>query len=212
MDRAELALPFALLLLLCLSIVLAPAARASKGQQAICCRSAGGTRGTCLNLWAHLVPPSNRFTAGPSRRIALLQGPSASPATMSVQLFGQAGELLLNQVLPAERAVVWLLTLPNPDQPGFGQPLRWESFPTCRPNRPPTRTTLEKGSGRIQPTSPLAAMVESCGKDVNTAQLLRDFELEEWSGKLPESLLVRCLPLRGDPAAVTPSQGHGSTP
>ncbi len=207
-------MPFALasFLFLCLSLVLGPSAWAGQGQQAVCCRSAGGTRGTCLNLWGHLVPSSNRLTVGPSRRIALLQGPSATPSTMSVQLFGHAGELLLSQVLPAEHAVVWLLTLPNQDQPGFGQPLRWESFPTCRPNRPPTRTTLERDAGGIQPASPLATMFEYCGKDVNTSQLLRDFELDDWSGRLPEYLPVRCLPLKVDPATLTPSQGLESTP
>lgn len=131
---------------------------------------------------------------------------------MSVRLFSHAGDLLVNQVLPAERAVVWVLTLPNPDTPRFGQPMRWESFPTCRPNRPPTRTTLDNSSGGMQPITASVVFFDSCGKDINTAQLLRDFELEEWSGKLPESLPVRCLPLRVAPTAVTPSQGHGSTP
>jgi hypothetical protein len=44
---------------LCLGI--GPAALAKEAKQTICCRSSGGTRGTCLNLWAHMVPQSNRF-------------------------------------------------------------------------------------------------------------------------------------------------------
>ena len=62
---------------LCLGI--GPAALAKEAKLTICCRSSGGTRGTCLNLWVQLVPPSNRFNPGSSRLIALLQGPSVQP-------------------------------------------------------------------------------------------------------------------------------------
>jgi hypothetical protein len=214
MNYEAFALPVALarILLLCLPLILVPAVGAAKEQQTICCRSSGGTRGTCLNLWTHLVPPENRFYVGPSRRIALLQGPSVNGTSMSVQLFGPAGETLVDQVLPPERAVVWLLTLPQSVQPEFGQPLIWESFPSCQPNRPPARTLLEAGSLATNGAPPLALLHKSCGKEVNTVQLLRAFQLEEWQGKLPSSLPVRCLPLKVEPAAITPKPGNGSIP
>lgn len=185
-------------LLLCVPIVFAPAAGANQKQRTICCRSSGGTRGTCLNLWAHLVPVSNRFDPGPSRMIALLQGPSPNGETMRVQLSRPAGQLLVDQILPAQRAAVWLLTLPKPDRAEVSLPLLWESFPTCRPNRPPSRTLLETGPTAKASThsSPLSALLGLCGKEVATAPLLRDFGMEEWISTLPAALPVHCQVLK----------------
>jgi hypothetical protein len=202
------------LLVLCFSLALAPCAGANQRQQTICCRSSGGTRGTCLNLWAHLVPISNRFDPGPSRLIALLQGPSPNTESMRVQVFSATGQPLTDQTLPAQRVAIWLLTLPQPDRQQLTQPLLWESFPTCRPNRPPTRTLLE--TGRTPPAttrpSPLADLLNACEKEVATGPLLRAFGLEEWINKLPETLPVRCQALKASSGALLPSPENGASP
>lgn len=200
------------LLFLGLFLVLAPAVGASQGRQTICCRSSGGTRGACLNLWAHLVPPNNRFDPGPRRLIALLQGPSLAAASMRVQLFRQSGELFVDETLPAQGATVWLLLLPKFDRQDARPPLVWESFPNCGSSKPPTRTLLETGSSGKPAPGPLAPWGESCGKEVATAPLLRAFGLEEWGGEWPTALPVHCLPLTAVQAPIPPPPRTPASP
>ncbi|MFM7237679.1 MAG: hypothetical protein ACKOYK_13115 [Cyanobium sp.] len=177
---------------LCLGI--SPGAWGKEANKTICCRASGGTRGTCLNVWAHLVPTSNRFHPGPSRTIAILQGASPTPTAMTVQLSTLEGELVGEQTLPEEGASVRLLTLPEANRPPLNQPLMWESFPTCRPNKPPTRTILvgSREAGQEASERQLAELRKSCGKVVDIAPLLKAFAMEEFSAKLPPSLPVRC--------------------
>ena len=200
------------LLWLVLPLVLAPPVGANQGQKTICCRSSGGTRSTCLNLWAHLVPLNNRFDPGPNRQIALLQGPSSAATTMSVKLSSPSGEPLVDETLPAQAATLWLLRLPDFDRRVAAQTLMWESFPDCGPDKPPTRTLLETGSAGKAPRFPLDGLGASCGKEIPTAPLLRAVGLEEWGGKLPATLPVRCLPLTAIPAAIPPMSGSGARP
>jgi hypothetical protein len=200
------------LLVLCSSLVLAPAAVANQAQKTICCRTSGGTRGSCLNLWAHLVPPGNRFDPGPRRLIALLQGPSVSPTAMHVQITSLTGERLVDQTLPAQRGAVWLLAMPESNPKVLAQHLVWESFPTCRPDKPPTRSILEPGSAAKATTAPLTSWRASCGKEVTTAALLQAVGLEEWSGKLPTTLPVMCLPLTTRPTESSSNQGSEANP
>ena len=199
---------------LCLGI--GPAALAKEAKQTICCRSSGGTRGTCLNLWVQLVPPSNRFNPGSSRLIALLQGPSAQPTAMAVEFSTLAGDPVGGQRLPAQGLGVRLLQLPEADRPVLQQPLVWESFPTCQPNKPPTRTTLV-AEPLLDPSpspspSPKSFAVRSpqaraersqqalkdlskvCGGITNTKGLLEafGFQVNEWATKLPAQLPVSC--------------------
>jgi hypothetical protein len=195
-----------------LLLVLAPAVGANQGQQTICCRSSGGTRGTCLNLWAHLVPPNNRINPGPSRLIGLLQGPSAAATTMNVKLSTLGGEPFVDQILPAQGATVWVLLLPDVDRRLAGQPLLWESFPNCALDKLPTRTILETGSAGKPYRLPLARLGDSCGREITIAPLLGVIGLEEWGGKLPATLPVRCLPLTAIPAAIPPLSGRGASP
>jgi hypothetical protein len=189
-----------------------PAALAKEAQQTICCRSSGGTRGTCLNLWAQLVPPSNRFNPGSSRLIALLQGPSAQPTAMAVEFSTLAGDLVGGQTLPAQGVGVRLLTLPEADRPVLRQHLVWDSFPTCQPNKPPTRTTLVVEPLQDLGPSPKSLAVRSpqglaersqqalnglskaCGGMADTKSLLEafDFQVAEWAAKLPAQLPVSC--------------------
>lgn len=200
------------LLLLGLPLVLASAVGASQGQQTICCRSSGGTRSACLNLWAHLVPLNNRFDPGPSRLIALLQGPSVEATMMSVKLSKLSGEPLVDQTLPARGATVWVLKVPAIDRRLAGQPLLWESFPDCGADKPPTRTLLETGSPGRPTRGPLASLGDSCGREIPTAPLLGAVGLEEWGGRLPATLPVRCLSLTAIPAATPPLSGPGASP
>lgn len=199
----------AVLLPLSFPLLFISAAGANQRQQTICCRTSGGTRGTCLNLWAHLVPVSNRFDPGSSRLIALLQGPSANPESMRVQVSRLAGQVLVDQTLPAQGASVWLLTLPKTNLREVASPLLWESFPTCHPNRPPTRTVLQLDSTAKAASSPslLSNLNNLCGKEVATTALLRTFGLEEWTGKLPVSLPVHCQSLSSGDGVAPPANG-----
>ena len=188
-----------------------PAALAKEAKQTICCRSSGGTRGTCLNLWAHLVPQSNRFNPGSSRLIALLQGPSAQPTAMAVAFSTLAGDPVGMQTLPPQGVGVRLLQLPEADRPVLRQSLVWESFPTCQPNKPPTRTTLvaEPLLDQLSPKSlavrspqslvernqqALKDLRKDCGRMADTNSLLEafGFQVDEWAAKLPAQLQVSC--------------------
>jgi hypothetical protein len=205
-------LPAISLLALGLWLGIGPAALAKEAKQTICCRSSGGTRGTCLNLWAHLVPQSNRFNPGSSRLIALLQGPSAQPTAMAVAFSTLAGDPVGMQTLPPQGVGVRLLQLPEADRPVLRQPLVWESFPTCQPNKPPTRSTLVAEPLLDQGPSPKSLAVRSpqslversqqslqdlrkvCGGITNTKSLLEafGFQVNEWATKLPAQLPVSC--------------------
>jgi hypothetical protein len=182
------------ILSLSLQLLLGPAAWAKETNKTICCRSSGGTRGTCLNVWAHLVPPSNRFNPGSSRSIALLQGTSPEPTSMTLQLSTLTGDPVGEQMLPARSVGVRLIKLPEPDRPALNQPLVWESFPTCRPNKPPTRSSLVLDTTQEHSLSQkaLADLRKSCGGVVDTAPLLSTFGMEEFSAKLPAKLPVHC--------------------
>ena len=171
-----------------------PAVNAEGGKPTICCRTSGGTRGTCLTVWAHLVPPSNRFNPGSSRTLALLQGPSSEPTAMTLQLLSSAGELVGGQSLPAQRVGISLITLPAADRLALKQPLTWESFPGCQPNKPPTRTSLVTDSNQEQSASQklIADLGRHCGGMVDTQPLLTAFHLDEYAARLPAQLPVQC--------------------
>ncbi|MFN9630296.1 MAG: hypothetical protein ACK59A_08720 [Cyanobacteriota bacterium] len=194
---------------------LGPTAAAKEANQPICCRSSGGTRSTCLNVWAHLVPSSNRFGPGANRLIALLQGSSPQPTAMTLQFSTPAGELLGEQTLAALGEGIRLLTLSGSTASGLKTPLVWESFPSCRPNKPPTRSTLIPGTAlpMDDPSQQaLAQLGESCGGSVATAPLLRVFGMEEFIAKLPPTLQVRCEVLSIEAGGISSPQGSGSRP
>ena len=184
---------------LALGFCCAPAVHAKGDKPTICCRTSGGTRGTCLNVWTHLVPPSNRFNPGSSRTLALLQGPSSEPTAMTVQLLSPAGELVAGQTLRAQRVGITLITLPQTVRAPLNQALVWESFPSCQPNKPPTRTTLVADSNQEQSASQklVGNLGQLCGGMVDTKPLLAAFNLEDYAAKLPEKLPVRCEAVKG---------------
>jgi hypothetical protein len=172
----------------------APAVHAEGGKPTICCRTSGGTRGTCLNVWTHLVPPSNRFNPGSSRTLALLQGPSSEPTAMTVQLLSPAGELVAGQTLRAQRVGITLITLPQAVVAPLNQALIWESFPSCQPNKPPTRTSLvtERNQEQIVSQKLIANLSNLCGKSADTKPLLAAFNLDDYETKLPAKLPIQC--------------------
>ena len=185
---------------LALGFCCAPAVQAEGGKPTICCRTSGGTRGTCLNVWTHLVPPSNRFNPGSSRTLALLQGPSSEPTAMTVQLLSPAGELVAGQTLRAQRVGITLITLPQAVVAPLNQALIWESFPSCQPNKPPTRTSLVADSNQEQSASQklVADLGQLCGGTVDTKPLLAALNLEDYGAKLPVKLPVGCEKLTGN--------------
>jgi hypothetical protein len=185
---------------LALGFCCAPAVQAKGDKPTICCRTSGGTRGTCLNVWTHLVPPSNRFNPGSSRTLALLQGPSAEPTAMTVQLLSPAGELVAGQTLQTQRVGITLITLPQAVVAPLNQALIWESFPTCQPNKPPTRTSLVADSNQEQSASQklVADLGQLCGGMVDTKPLLAALNLEDYGAKLPAKLPVGCENLTGN--------------
>lgn len=192
-------LRFAPMVALAIGFCCAPAVHAEGGKPTICCRTSGGTRGTCLNVWSHLVPPSNRFNPGGSRTLALLQGPSSEPTAMIVQLLSPAGELVTGQTMPAQRVGITLISLPQAVGAPLNQALTWESFPSCQPNKPPTRTSLVADSNQEQSVSQklVADLGQFCGGMVDTKPLLTALNLEDYAAKLPEKLPVWCERVKG---------------
>lgn len=172
----------------------APAVNAQNGKPTICCRTSGGTRSTCLNVWAHLVPPSNRFNPGSSRTLALLQGTSSEPTAMTVQLLAPTGEQVAGHTLQAQRVGITLITLPQADRPALNQAVTWESFPSCQPNKPPTRTSLvtERNQEQIVSQKLIANLSNLCGKSADTKPLLAAFNLDDYETKLPAKLPIQC--------------------
>ena len=197
-------LRFAPMAALALGFCCAPAVHAEGGKPTICCRTSGGTRGTCLNVWTHLVPPSNRFNPGSSRTLALLQGPSSEPTAMTVQWLSPTGELVAGQTLPAQRVGITLITLPQALRAPLNQALTWESFPSCQPNKPPTRTSLVADSNQEQSASQklVGDLGQLCGGMVDTKPLLAAFNLEDYGAKLPERMPVWCERVKGTSPGV----------
>ena len=178
-------LPLSTVLLLACGV----AARAGSEKQTVCCRTSGGTRGGGLSLWVHLVPPSNRFNPGSASQAALLQGTTVKPAGLTVRLLTMKGQLTREHHLEPGFAGVTVLTLPPQSTPTV-----WESFPTDFPERPPTRSVIDRELPPIEGPSRqmMGTLADSCGGSVETAALLRAFDLESIDVYLPSTLPVRC--------------------
>jgi hypothetical protein len=130
---------------------------------------------------------------------------------MAVEFFTLAGDPVGMQTLPPQGVGVRLLQLPEADRPVLRQLLVWESFPTCQPNKPPTRTTLvaEPLLDQLSPKSlavrspqslvernqqALKDLSKACGRLADTKGLLEafGFQVDEWAAKLPAQLPVSC--------------------
>lgn len=180
---------------------------AGEANATICCRASGGTRGLCLSQWLQLVPSSNRFDPGSQRLIALIQGNASQPTSLVVQFTSASGAALGEQTLPPREVGIRLLSLPPEQQLSLSQPLIWETYPTCQPNKPPTRSILAADPSPEQrpAQNALAGLSRSCGQLIDSHALLRLFDLEGVIAGLPQRLLVSCEALTLGPV---PS-GHG---
>lgn len=167
---------------------------AGEANATICCRASGGTRGLCLSQWLQLVPTSNRFDPGSQRLIALIQGNASQPTSLVVQFTSANGAALGEQTLPPRGAGIRLLTLPPEPQLSLRQPLIWETYPTCQPNKPPSRSVLAADPRPEQRSAQnaLAGLSRSCGQQVDSHALLRLFDLEGVIPGLPQRLPVSC--------------------
>lgn len=176
-------------------------------------RIGGATRGECSSrLIVHLVPPSSVLAPG-SAGLGLLQGPSANPTPLAVELrpLGRGGQPdrtlqpLLQRTLPPQPIGVTLLPLA-----ALTTPMVWESSYVCGTSSaaatadplnfveavsPPALSLLmvngAADDSRIQ--AALRELRQACGGTVATADLVRRFDLgdvakSDWPARLP----VRC--------------------
>ena len=178
-------------------------------------RIGGATRGECSSrLIVHLVPPSSVLAPG-SAGLGLLQGPSAAPVPLVVELrpLGRGGnpdttvKPVLQRTLPAMPIGITLLPLATVTTPTV-----WESSYACggpagaaaaaadplsfvESVSPPALSLLvPQGSAADGPVlAGLGKLRQACGGTVATADLVRTFALEDlvrpdWPARLP----VRC--------------------
>ena len=74
-------------------------------------RVGGGTRGECsARTLVHLVPDSSVFAPGASGDLALVQGPTANPVSLTMTFKPEAGGASTSQTLPASSAGVTLIS------------------------------------------------------------------------------------------------------
>jgi len=182
-------------------------------------REGGGSRDACqARRLVHLVPFSDRFAPGESRRIAVLEGSAPRPAPLQVRI-GALGVW----TLPAEPVGIRVLTIP-----AMATELLWESSPQCTSAQdpigaPPARSWLvPRSAGPADQAADQLARVQllelsrRCGSTVEAAPLLRAFALEHLASMLPVQLSVRCDPLAplssmAPSAPSSSSSSHTST-
>ena len=177
-------------------------------------RIGGGTRGECAaRLLAHLVPTDSVFAPGATGTVGLLQGPTAQPRPLQIELRpnspggGSAAAAGASQrrQFPAAAVEVTLLRLP-----AVASPVVWESSYVCAEAGPASTDPLSfveavsppALSLLVRETTPkdqaiqasLAKLRGRCGAQVERTELARSFGLEdvitgpEW----PERIPVRC--------------------
>jgi hypothetical protein len=178
-------------------------------------RIGGATRGECAaRLIVHLVPPSSVLAPG-SGGIGLLLGPSPNPRPLAVELrpLGRGGAPdrsvtpLLQRTLPAAPVGITLLPLA-----GVAAATVWESSFVCgdaaaaaaaaadplsfvESAAPPALSLLVPGGTAEDATvqANLRKLRNACGGTVATAELARNFGLEDLlRSDWPERLPVRC--------------------
>ena len=73
-----------------------------------------------------------------------------------------------------------------------------ESYPSCQPNRPPTRSLLatDLTPDQITGQNVLLNLSRACGQLVETKSVVKRFDLDEMTSDLPERLMVNCYSLR----------------
>ena len=169
-------------------------------------RVGGGTRGECsARTLVHLVPDSSVFAPGASGDLALVQGPTANPVSLTMTFKPDAGGASTSQTLPASPAGVTLVR-----RSAISAPTIWESGFDCASGdaaasadplsfietaSPPAvsllLSTAEASDTQVQKT--LQTLRQSCGGTVPAAETLAQFGLADVvTAEWPQQLPVRC--------------------
>ena len=169
-------------------------------------RVGGGTRGECsARTLVHLVPDSSVFAPGASGDLALVQGPTANPVSLTMTFKPDAGGASTSQTLPASPAGVTLVR-----RSAISAPTIWESGFDCASGDaaasadplsfietayPPAvsllLSTAEASDTQVQKT--LQTLRQSCGGTVPAAETLAQFGLADVvTAEWPQQLPVRC--------------------
>ena len=169
-------------------------------------RVGGGTRGECnARTLVHLVPESSVFAPGADGTLALVQGPTVNPVSLTMRFEPEAGGVPTRQTLQAASAGLTLISgaavatstvwessfdCSSADASGGADPL---SF--VQSSSPPALSLLlpeaEASDQLVQ--SVLSSLRLRCGATVPAKETLAQFGLadlvtEEW----PQQLPVRC--------------------
>ena len=169
-------------------------------------RIGGGTRGECsARTLVHLVPDSSVFAPGASGDLALVQGPTANPVSLTMTFKPEAGGASTSQTLPASSAGVTLVR-----RSAVSAPTIWESGFDCASGdaaasadplsfietaSPPAVSLLlstpEASDTQVQKS--LQTLRQSCGGTVPAAETLAQFGLADVvTAEWPQQLPVRC--------------------
>ena len=169
-------------------------------------RVGGGTRGECsARTLVHLVPDSSVFAPGASGDLALVQGPTANPVSLTMTFKPEAGGASTSQTLPASSAGVTLVS-----RSAISAPTIWESGFDCASGdaaasadplsfietaSPPAvsllLSTAEASDTQVQKS--LQTLRQSCGGMVPAAETLAQFGLADVvTAEWPQQLPVRC--------------------
>ena len=169
-------------------------------------RIGGGTRGECsARTLVHLVPDNSVFAPGSSGDLALVQGPTANPVSLTMTFKPQAGGQSSSQTLPASSAGVTLVR-----RGSISAPTIWESGFDCasadaaanadplsfiETASPPAVSLLlpTPEAGDVQVQKALQSLRKSCGATVPAAETLAQFRLADVvTSEWPQQLPVRC--------------------
>ena len=169
-------------------------------------RVGGGTRGECsARTLVHLVPDSSVFAPGSTGDLALVQGPTANPVSLTMTFKPEAGGASSSQTLPASSAGVTLVRRAT-----ISAPTIWESGFDCASAdaaasadplsfvetvSPPAVSlllpTAEASDTQVQKA--LQSLRQSCGATAPAAETLAQFGLSDVvTAEWPQQLPVRC--------------------
>ena len=169
-------------------------------------RVGGGTRGECsARTLAHLVPDSSVFSPGAAADLALVQGPTANPVSLTLTFMPEGGGAPARRTLPASTAALILVKGAT-----VTAPMVWESGFDCAEGdtgasadplafvetaSPPALSLLvptpDPSDAPIQQA--IQSLRQSCGATVPAAATLAQFGLADVvTAEWPQQLPVRC--------------------
>ena len=169
-------------------------------------RVGGGTRGECsARILAHLVPDSSVFSPGSASELALVQGPTANPVSLTMTFKPESGGTPVSRTLPASAAALILVKGSS-----ITAPTIWESGFDCAEgdtgaNADPLafiQTASPPAVSLLVPTpdpsdapiqKAIQSLRQSCGATVPAAATLAQFGLADVvTAEWPQQLPVRC--------------------